>query len=626
MLRWDTILDTTSQAGYSCRLSLFSTDQQPNDPWAINGRSIISNRQRRWGRGELKIKTQFQTHPSCTSCALFSSNHGLERPMASKLLCCLDADWVVRERGKADKKIKFGSVFKLLEWGKLKPYGLFPPHVWFAIDWAIHPPNRIWESRFVKSPNPPWSIISNCWWYWGRGKLKIKKSISNPTPCAHLVHSSLLIMDQRCIWLWSYFEYPASTEVRLSPVSCSQQTRTRFQPVTSPPSWFERDRGPSIVSILTIGSSIINQNDYLQPSPYAAIGPRLLAKLKRLNHPLVLLNLSSLPVNWSNTCISISPLATPTKIAQTTNGVNTTTKTTKWCASDWPSMTFVRVSSTGPFPWRSVTQLPLPVLISHLPQRYQLAPCQQLFFIFQMEPQQQQPWSTSCTTICGNLCAVSTSSHHSSATLSSVPSKWSKPATWQSMMTRRSISMIPRPPKSQYWQTQSSKTGNAHGPNCAVFPLLTTSAMKTWTPSSLIIRTSMTVWTCSTRWDLPPPHGSTSTPSCYRPLAGSTSTTCTNYPALNQQSDTYMRRQDFWWKRHGSKQSNGAISILGPWSTSCMLHAISPSLKRCKRDTCSGNNRVYTPLKQKHCMYCPALPPHPHMKAKKGYIYLHLWA
>jgi hypothetical protein len=32
--------------------------------------------------------------------------------------------------------------------------------------------------------------------------------------------------------------------------------------------------------------------------------------------------------------------------------------------------------------------------------------------------------------------------------------------------------------KSRYWQTQSSKGGNAHGPNCGVFPLFTMSAMK----------------------------------------------------------------------------------------------------------------------------------------------------
>ncbi len=61
--------------------------------------------------------------------------------------------------------------------------------------------------------------------------------------------------------------------------SRSQQTWTRFHPGTSPPKWIDRDRGPSIVSMLMIGLSVINQNAYLQPSPYATIGPCLLAKL-----------------------------------------------------------------------------------------------------------------------------------------------------------------------------------------------------------------------------------------------------------------------------------------------------------------------------------------------------------
>ncbi len=36
-------------------------------------------------------------------------------------------------------------------------------------------------------------------------------------------------------------------------VSHSQQTRTRFQPGTSPPNWIDREGGPSIVSITMIG-------------------------------------------------------------------------------------------------------------------------------------------------------------------------------------------------------------------------------------------------------------------------------------------------------------------------------------------------------------------------------------
>jgi hypothetical protein len=158
-------------------------------------------------------------------------------------------------------------------------------------------------------------------------------------------------------------------------VSRSQQTRTRFQPGTSPPSWIDRDRGPLTVSILTIGYCVINQNCYLQPSHYATIGPCSLTKWKRYNHPLILLNLSSLPVNRANMCISISPLSTLTKTAQTSNNAYTATMTTTQGASDLPSMTFVRTSSKVPYPWQSLMQLPLPMLFpicpnvfSHLPQ------------------------------------------------------------------------------------------------------------------------------------------------------------------------------------------------------------------------------------------------------------------
>jgi hypothetical protein len=129
---------------------------------------------------------------------------------------------------------------------------------------------------------------------------------------------------------------------------------------------------------------------------------------------------------------------------------------------------------------------------------------------------------------------------------------------------RRSTSMIPQPPKLRYRQMQSSKGGNAHGPNCGVSPSLTMSAMKIRSSSSLIICTSITVSTCSTMWNLPPPHGSTSTPSCCTPSAGNTTTMCMNYPALSQQSDTYMRQRYSRWKRRGSRQSDGAITTLGP--------------------------------------------------------------
>jgi hypothetical protein len=52
-----------------------------------------------------------------------------------------------------------------------------------------------------------------------------------------------------------------------------------------------------------------------------------------------------------------------------------------------------------------------------------------------------------------------------------------------------------------------------------------------------------------------------------------------------------------------------------------MLHAISPSLKKCKRDTCTVNDRVYAPPKRNHLTCSLALLPYPHMKAKGIYLF-----
>ncbi len=52
-----------------------------------------------------------------------------------------------------------------------------------------------------------------------------------------------------------------------------------------------------------------------------------------------------------------------------------------------------------------------------------------------------------------------------------------------------------------------------------------------------------------------------------------------------------------------------------------MLHAISPSLKKCKRDTCAVNDRAYTPPKRNHSTSSLTLPPYPHMKAKVIYLF-----
>ncbi len=49
--------------------------------------------------------------------------------------------------------------------------------------------------------------------------------------------------------------------------------------------------------------------------------------------------------------------------------------------------------------------------------------------------------------------------------------------------------------------------------------------------------------------------------------------------------------------------------------------AVSLSLKKCKRDTCVDNNKVYAPPKRNHWMYFLSLPPHPHMKAKRIYLF-----
>jgi hypothetical protein len=51
-----------------------------------------------------------------------------------------------------------------------------------------------------------------------------------------------------------------------------------------------------------------------------------------------------------------------------------------------------------------------------------------------------------------------------------------------------------------------------------------------------------------------------------------------------------------------------------------MLHSISLSLKKCKRDTCTVNDRVYTPPKRNHLTYILTLPPHPNMKARRIYL------
>ncbi len=54
--------------------------------------------------------------------------HGNGNDGGEGLNCCLDANWGARERGKADKILKCGKFFKLLEQGKWKLRGLIHPH------------------------------------------------------------------------------------------------------------------------------------------------------------------------------------------------------------------------------------------------------------------------------------------------------------------------------------------------------------------------------------------------------------------------------------------------------------------------------------------------------------------
>jgi hypothetical protein len=92
-----------------------------------------------------------------------------------------------------------------------------------------------------------------------------------------------------------------------------------------------------------------------------------------------------------------------------------------------------------------------------------------------------------------------------------------------------------------------------------------------------------------------------------------------NNPALNQQSDMYMRRRDFRWKRHGSKRSNGAITTLGPWSMSQMLHAISYFLEseEMHKGHMHGQQQGVRSTKKKTLNVFPDTPTPPPHESKK---------
>jgi hypothetical protein len=66
--------------------------------------------------------------------------------MASKLLCCLDADQGARERGKADENFKMRLLFQNFGVGQMKTKRSHSNLAFgFAIDQATHPHNQIRE-------------------------------------------------------------------------------------------------------------------------------------------------------------------------------------------------------------------------------------------------------------------------------------------------------------------------------------------------------------------------------------------------------------------------------------------------------------------------------------------------
>ncbi len=124
--------------------------------------------------------------------------------MASKLLCCLDADQGAREWGKAGKNLKCACYFKHLEWGKRKPRGLIPTLLFDLqrIEQCI-PAIEI-ESRFLNPQTHPEALASQSPKESGEGRIELKTQFQTQPPCAHLMCTSL-IPYQRGVWLWSCF-------------------------------------------------------------------------------------------------------------------------------------------------------------------------------------------------------------------------------------------------------------------------------------------------------------------------------------------------------------------------------------------------------------------------------------
>ncbi len=110
-------------------------------------------------------------------------------------------------------------------------------------------------------------------------------------------------------------------------------------------------------------------------------------------------------------------------------------------------------------------------------------------------------------------------------------------------------------------------------------------------------------------------------PSCCRPSAGSTSTMCMNYPALNQQSDTYMRRRDFRWKRHGSKQADRAIGNSWPLINITNVARYLPESEETQKGHMCGQRQSVRSTKKNSLDVYPDTPTLPPQESKKMYLF-----
>jgi hypothetical protein len=86
-----------------------------------------------------------------------------------------------------------------------------------------------------------------------------------------------------------------------------------------------------------------------------------------------------------------------------------------------------------------------------------------------------------------------------------------------------------------------------------------------------------------------------------------------NYPASNQQSDTYTQWRDFRWKRLDSKRFNGAISILGPSIDVMNVAHYFPESEETQKGYMHGQQQGVCSTKKKTPDVFPDIPtPPPH--------------